>query len=113
MKRIEGVDQVEDVLEGKRVVHGATLELPAVLENLLGNLTFKDFHSLLKPAARFMTLEKQAGEDQRLCICEKVVPQQVVLKVLPEPSDLERQALDHRFVTLCAAYGPLDPTYNA
>ena len=67
------IDEVEQIFEYQRVIHGAAFVVSAVTQDLLGDLFGEPFQAGAEPAFGFRTFEKCAGEDQRLEIYQKVI----------------------------------------
>ncbi len=60
------IDEVEQILERQRVIHGAPLEVSAVRKDLLRELAIENFEPGVEPVFRLRTVEIGAGKDERL-----------------------------------------------
>ena len=63
-------NQVEEILDHDRVVHGTALEMTAIREELLAKLPAQDFHAFAQPFAGRRVLEQDTREQEGLRVLE-------------------------------------------
>ena len=94
------------------MVHGASLIMTAVRENLSGQLLFKYSLTLSPPYPRLNPIEVDSGKYQCLCIGEQVVAQEVILHPAAQPSRLHGKTIVCALGQLIAGQRPFDPVYD-
>ena len=90
---LHDIDGIEHILDESCVIHGTSLEVPAVGQNLLGDLLLHQGQAPSQPAFGFLAVEIKPGENQRFCVGEHVIALQVRFDAPIQPARLYRKAL--------------------
>src|SRR5438552_721066 len=83
--------------------------MSAVRQNLLGEFSLENAKTNIEPFFRFVTIEKQSREHQRLGVGEEMVPEEVVFEPPAQVARLDREGVHGGAGQGKPRAGPLDP----
>ncbi len=86
--------------------------MPAVGEDLFGQLADEDVQPCSQPRIRLGSLEEKAREDERLGVRQQVIAEQMPLEPPAEPPDLNGEAREMVRLQAFARQRPFDPIHD-
>ena len=92
-KGLPDIHDIQDIRQDLGLVHGASLEMPAVGKDLLRKLRRKDPRPVCEPSGRLRAVKEETGEDQGLRIGQEVISKDMPFKTAGQKPRLKSQTL--------------------